>query len=151
MLANCFVDTNVLVYFRDASEPEKQSRAADWLIELWKNQLGRLSIQVLNEFYVTVTQKLNPGLSCADARMDIKNLWVWKPVAIDRDVIENGWTIQDQYGFSWRDSLIIAAAQKTDCSILLSEDLQHEQEIDGLTVLNPFMVSIDQIPARTQK
>lgn len=57
-----FVDTNVLVYARDISEPEKQRRASEWLAHLWRSREGRLSVQVLQEYYVTLTQKLKPGL-----------------------------------------------------------------------------------------
>ena len=62
MSAKVFVDTNILVYCRDASEPEKQEQALAWMAGLWQTGRGRLSFQVLQEFYVTVTQKLKPGL-----------------------------------------------------------------------------------------
>ena len=58
MGAKVFVDTNILVYCRDASEPEKQQKAMAWMTRLWETGCGRLSFQVLQEFYVTVTQKL---------------------------------------------------------------------------------------------
>ena len=58
MSARFFVDTNLLVYSRDASEPEKQARAALWMEALWERGNGRVSAQVLHEFYVTVTRKL---------------------------------------------------------------------------------------------
>jgi len=138
MKDNCFVDTNILVYFRDASEPEKQKISGNWLKTLWENQTGRISIQVLNEYYVTVTRKLKPGMTESHARMDIKNLMAWHPVTVDLAIIENSWTIQDMYQFSWWDSLIVAAAIKANCSILLSEDLQHGQQIQDLTIINPF-------------
>ena len=67
MSAPVFVDTNVLVYARDASEPGKQPRAAAWLAHLWREQTGRTSVQVLSEYYATVTRKLRPGLPAADA------------------------------------------------------------------------------------
>ena len=57
-----FVDTHLLVYSRDASEPEKQPQAMKWMIRLWSDQSGRLSFQVLQEYYLTVTHKLTPGL-----------------------------------------------------------------------------------------
>lgn len=57
-----FVDTNILVYSRDASEPAKQARALAWLEELWRSRRERLSWQVLQEFYVTVTLELDPGM-----------------------------------------------------------------------------------------
>lgn len=62
MSATVFVDTNVFVYARDASEPEKQAVAAQWVRELWTTQAGRTSVQVLSEYYATVTRKLKPGL-----------------------------------------------------------------------------------------
>ncbi len=77
-----FVDTNVLVYARDASESEKQPQAADWMNYLWRSQAGRLSTQVLNEYYVTVTRKLSPGTAVEDARRDIRNLVAWQPVRL---------------------------------------------------------------------
>lgn len=62
MTASCFVDTNVLLYFHDASEPVKQAAAAPWLTALWQARAGRVSYPVLSEFYVTVTRKLQPGM-----------------------------------------------------------------------------------------
>lgn len=76
MGANCFVDTNILVCARDSSEPEKQANAVQWMTHLWSRELGRISVQVLNEYYVTVTQKLKPGFSKGQARADINALTV---------------------------------------------------------------------------
>ena len=61
MSVKVFVDTNVLVYSRDASEPEKQQQAMAWMSHLWRTQAGRLSSQVLIKFYETVTHKIQPG------------------------------------------------------------------------------------------
>lgn len=138
MNAKVFVDTNVLVYFRDSSEPEKQPRAAHWLTTLWESRLGRISFQVLTEYYVTVTQKLDPGLSKQEARSDVNSLLTWSPIAIDPPLLQAAWTIQDRHGFSWWDSLIAAAAQRQGCTYLLSEDFQDGQTIDGITILDPF-------------
>jgi predicted nucleic acid-binding protein len=60
MSGTVFVDTNVLVYVRDRTDEEKQRRAAEWMAALWDSRLGRLSIQVLQEYYITLTQKLDP-------------------------------------------------------------------------------------------
>ena len=145
MSGDCFVDTNILVYVRDASEPEKQKKAHHWLAALWESGRGRLSFQVLSEYYVTVTSKLDPGMKAEDARADIRNLMVWKPVEIDRNVMEGAWIVQDRYTFSWWDSLIVAAAQQAGCSCLLTEDMQHEQEVGGITIINPFIFSPEAI------
>ena len=95
MSANCFVDTNILVYARDSSEPEKQVLAEQWLTQLWQHELGRISTQVMNEYYVTVTQKLKLGLSIEQARSDLRALAVWQPLDISSTLIESAWDIQD--------------------------------------------------------
>ncbi|MBM3509296.1 MAG: PIN domain-containing protein [Alphaproteobacteria bacterium] len=133
-----FVDSNVLVYARDSTETAKQRQAHRWLEHLWRTREGRLSFQVLHEYYVTVTAKLVPGLSLEDARDDVRALYAWQPLAIDDVVVAGAWRVQDRHGFSWWDSLIVAAAQVLDCDYLLTEDLQHNQSIDGVTIVDPF-------------
>lgn len=138
MADKAFVDTNVLVYSRDASERQKQAQAMAWMTHLWKTQTGRLSFQVLQEFYVTVTEKLRPGLSSDEARRDVRSFLAWRPIAMDGRVLEGAWLIQDQYKFSWWDALILSAAQVAECRYLLSEDLQEDQELGNLKIVNPF-------------
>ncbi len=143
MSAKCFVDTNILVYARDSSEPEKQARAEQWLAQLWVRELGRISAQVLNEYYVTVTQKLQPGLTKEQARTDLRALAVWQPLEISTLLIESSLDILEQYGYSWWDTLVISSALFLDCTYLLSEDMQHEQQIANLTIINPFLIDSD--------
>jgi len=140
---NCFVDTNILVYARDSSESEKQARAEQWLAHLWAHELGRISAQVMNEYYVTVTRKLKPGLSKEQARADLRALAVWQPLEISATLIESAWDIQDQYDYSWWDTLVISSALFLDCTYLLSEDMQHDQHIGNLTIINPFLADSD--------
>lgn len=141
MNAKVFVDTNVLVYCRDASEPEKQAKAAAWMAALWARRVGRLSYQVLQEFYVTVTAKLDPGMEPEAARTDVRILLVWKPLPLDARVLEVAWLLQDRYGFSWWDALIAAAAQAAGCRYLLSEDFQAGMEVGDLIVIHPFRIT----------
>ena len=145
MSVNYFVDTNILVYARDSSESEKQPTAKQWLTHLWQQESGRISAQVLNEYYVTVTQKLKPGLSREQARADIRALAVWQPLEISTKLIEASWDIQDQYAYSWWDTLVITSSLFLDCKYLLSEDMQHEQKINNLTIINPFLVNPDEL------
>ncbi len=84
MTAKVFVDTNVLVYARDSSEPDKQP-AAGWMRHLWETRSGCLSMQVLQEFYTTVTRKLEPGLSPAAARLEVESLLAWEPLLMTRE------------------------------------------------------------------
>ena len=134
-----FVDTNVLVYLRDSRDPERQRKAAEWLGHLWESRLGRLSVQVLHEYYVTVTSKLDPGLPTEEAREDILALGAWSPLPLTPESAEKAWDTQDRWGFSFWDSLIVASAQAQRCGTLLTEDLSHDQDLDGLRVVSPFV------------
>jgi predicted nucleic acid-binding protein len=138
MTERVFVDTNVLVYGRDASEPTKQKQAMAWLARLWSEKTGRLSFQVLNEFYVTVTNKLQPGMDPQSAREDVRSLLAWRPIPVDARVVEGAWRIQDRYKLSWWDALIVSAAQASDCRYLLTEDLQENRKMGNVKVINPF-------------
>lgn len=133
-----FVDTNVLVYTRDTSEPDKQTPAAAWMDHLWRTRTGRTSVQVLNEYYVTVTRKLSPGLDRATARDDVRDLGAWRPAVVDRTTVATAWDLEDRYSLSWWDSLIVASAIGLGCDRLLTEALQDGQEFDRLVVTNPF-------------
>lgn len=138
MNARVFVDTNVLVYARDASEPGKQARAAEWMRHLWATRRGRVSYQVLQEYFVTVTQKLRPGLAPDLARRDIRSLAAWGPVSTDLAVMEGAWDLQDRRSLSWWDALVVSAARVAGCDVLLTEDLQPGEDFGGLVVVNPF-------------
>jgi predicted nucleic acid-binding protein len=140
-----FVDSNILVYARDASEPTKQQAVAGWMRALWEARAGRLSTQVLSEFYVTVTGKLDPGLDRADARADVRALAAWDPLATDRSLIASAWEIEDRFGFSFWDALIVAAARRCGCTHLLTEDLQDGQDLDGTFVVDPFRHGPDSV------
>ena len=138
MTGRVFVDTNVLVYRRDRADQDKHERALDWIEQLWRARAGRLSIQVLQEFYITVTQKLDPKIPKETARQDVRDFFSWHPVVLDSKVVEAAWSVQDRHKASWWDSLIVAAAQAANCRYLLSEDLQDGQILDELQVVNPF-------------
>jgi predicted nucleic acid-binding protein len=137
-----FVDTNVLVYARDASDLEKQSTAKAWMEHLWTSATGRLSVQVLQEYYVTVTRKLQPGLPTDEAREDVRDLAAWRPVRIDEAIVDSAWRVEDRFELSFWDSLIVAAAHAASCEVLLTEDLEHDLVIDGLRVADPFRTPV---------
>lgn len=137
-----FVDTNVLVYTRDASNAGKRATAAAWMEHLWTSAGGRLSVQVLQEYYVTMTGKLDPGLPAEEARQDVRDLAAWRPIRIDEAIVEAAWRIEDRYRFSFWDSLIVAAAQAAGCEAVLTEDLQHGLDIDGLRIADPFRTAV---------
>ncbi len=136
MTAPVFVDTNVLIYALDEADPKKQQAARVWRAELWKSRRGRISFQVLQEFYAKVTQKWPNARE--EARAEVRDLLAWRPVTVDDVILERSWKIQDRYQLSFWDALIVAAARAASCRYLLTEDLQADQELDGLVVVNPF-------------
>jgi predicted nucleic acid-binding protein len=136
-----FVDTNVLVYLRDSRDPHRQRGAGEWMAYLWASRLGRVSAQVLNEYYVTVTARLTTGLPVEEAREDVLALRSWAPLPLSPGLTERAFDVQDRWGFSFWDSLIVAAARAQGCSVLLTEDLTHDQDLDGVRVVSPFRES----------
>jgi predicted nucleic acid-binding protein len=140
MNGSIFVDTNVLVYGRDASKLDKHTRAAEWISHLWKSGSGRLSVQVIAEYYAVVTGKLKPGMEIARARKDVEDLFSWRPLPMTPDLIAEAWVFQDLFHLSWWDSLIVSAAKILQCTYLLSEDFQHAQDFQGVRVISPFRI-----------
>lgn len=139
MTGPVFVDTNVFVYLYDSAQPEKQLRAREWIELVMQLRLGRISYQVLHELYATLTRKLKKGVTRAEAQQLVRGLTPWEPVPIDNQMIEQSWSIEERYDLSWWDSLIVAAALRSQCSLLLTEDLQHGQIFSrSLRVVNPF-------------
>lgn len=142
MSAPVFVDTNVLLYWRDNRHPAKQTRAAAWLAHLWREQTGRTSTQVLSEYYVNVTKKLEPGLPPDDAWDDVQALLAWEPQPIDGALLQRGRAVCGRYGLNWWDGLVVAAAQVQGCTLLLTEDLQDGAAYGGVTARSPFTLSL---------
>ena len=138
MTGPVFVDTNVLVYWRDASNQSKQSRAEDWIAHLGRRRAARISFQVLQELYATLTRKARPTFDAEEARAIVRDLAAWLPVAIDMTILERAWQIQDRYILSRWDALIVAAAHACACRALLTEDLQHGQLLGQVRVIDPF-------------
>jgi len=137
MTANVFVDTNVFICAVDQADLKKQLAAQAWRAWLWETNRGRISFQVLQEFYVNAIKK-QPSAQ-VEIRKEISDLMAWRPIALDASIITRGWKIEDRYGISFWDSLIVAAARVSGCRYLLTEDLQRGQELDGVMVVNPFL------------
>ena len=146
MIGPVFVDTNVFVYLHDDSEPEKKLRADAWITFLVGHRSGRLSFQVLQEFYAILTRKLKLGFEEGEPQKIVRELASWQPIPIDLAVLEHAWLLEEHYALSWWDALIVAAAQTCECEVLLTEDLQHGQMFSAVRVVDPFK-SLDRTPA----
>ena len=134
-----FIDTNVLVYAYDFSQPEKQASAVETLDDLYETQSGVLSTQVLSEFFVVVTRKLAAPLTVDEASERLENLASVWPVAVITPlvVIEAARGVR-QHQLSYWDSLIWATARLNQIQVVLSEDFNQGHSLEGVAFINPF-------------
>lgn len=141
--ARVFFDANVLIYIRDSSSQAKQQAAAQWLRDMQAASSDPLlSWQTLREYYSAVTRKGHAAKTLA--RQDIAAYRQWL-VADPYDDFPEAWRIEDRYGFSFFDCLMVATALKADATHLLTEDLQHNQLVDGMRIVNPFRASFSDL------
>lgn len=136
MIAEAFLDTNVLVYAvsSDAGHAEK-ARVA---LELIGNVDCGISTQVMSEFYVTATRKLARPLTHAQAILFLEKLRLLPTVTFDADLVFEALECKQRFQLSYWDAAIIAAAQRLDAATVFSEDLNNGQRFGKCRVVNPF-------------
>jgi predicted nucleic acid-binding protein len=134
-----FVDTNILIYAHDRSAGDKHIRARNLIRELWLSGEGCLSMQVLQEFYVNVTQKVAKPLATDVAAQIIADLAVWQVHRPGVEDVLDAIRLQDRYQTSFWDAMIVASAIQLSCQTIWSEDLNAGQIYDSVTVLSPFL------------
>ena len=133
-----FVDTNILLYAYDRDAGSKHERAKQLMIELWNEGNGCLNAQVLQEFFVNVTQKIPQPLSTSIAREIMRTYLPWIHVATDGEMAIRASEIADTWQTSFWDGMINAAAERSGATELLSEDMQSGQRVAGLLITNPL-------------
>ncbi|MDE2851690.1 MAG: PIN domain-containing protein [Acidobacteriota bacterium] len=139
MPAEFFLDTNIFVYTFDRRDPEKQARARALVEQALGTGDGVVSSQVVQEFLNVAVQKFERPLSDEQALRYLRE--VLDPLCSvfpSISLYETALSLHRRWRFSFYDSLILAAALESDCKVLYSEDLQDGQEIESLTVVNPF-------------
>jgi len=134
-----FLDTNIFVYSFDSSDKIKSVRAKSLIADLLKNDSGIISNQVVQEFINVATKKFKMPMTVEDCKLYVEKIMLpmWE-ISANPTLILEALEIKQRWKYSFYDSLIIAAAIMTNCSILYSEDLQAGQRIDGVEILNPF-------------
>ena len=137
MRAENFIDSNIFVYMFDRSAPAKRQRARELVDVFLQDGTGCISYQVVQETLNVVGRILGPDSDQLAQLLDdiLFPLWQIDP---SESLYRSGLNIQVRYGFSFYDSLIVAAALEAGCSTLYSEDMQDGQQIEGLTIRNPF-------------
>jgi predicted nucleic acid-binding protein len=136
MPVRSFFDTNVLIYADDKAAPAKQKRILVLVAEHRRARTGVVSMQVLQEYFVTVTRKL--GVDAAIARRKVELLAEFDVAAPALADILAAIDLHRLHGFSFWDALVIRMAKQSGCGVLLSEDMQDGREIDGVQIVNPF-------------
>jgi predicted nucleic acid-binding protein len=157
-----FVDSGVLLASFDGRRPALQVAVQSWLAWCWRARTGRISTQVLNEFYnaaMGLTQSAQaaptvaaptvaaPAVTAHQIRGHVRRLRVWQPPHLDRYAVDGAWDLQDRYGLSYWNALIVSSAQQQGCTHLLSLEFAHGTLFDALQVVHPEQLSPSQIPA----
>jgi predicted nucleic acid-binding protein len=137
MNAKTFVDTNVLIYAHDVDAKAKHDTAQSVLHDLWSQRAGVLSVQVLQEFYVNVTQKIALPLSKDTARLVVNSYAIWCTETTPAEIAA-AFRIEDEARIKFWDALIVASAAKSGAVRILSEDMNDQQVIAGVRIENPF-------------
>ncbi len=133
------VDTNVLLYAYDRGEPAKQPRALAVLNRLVAQDLGFLTSQILAEFFVNATKKLQPPLTIEEAYDRIQNyLLSWKVVDITGAIVLEAVRGVRNHQMAYWDAQIWASARMNQISLVLSEDFGEGVVIEGVRFINPF-------------
>jgi predicted nucleic acid-binding protein len=137
MIADCFLDTNVLVYAATGrfTEPTKHERARD----LIATTHFALSGQVLAEFFVNATRKSDVPLTVEQAYRWIESLRDRPCAAVDHELVTSAIRHSARYRINYYDAAIIAAAERLGAPLLYSEDLNDGQTYGSVRVVNPFL------------
>lgn len=137
MSVRSFFDTNVLIYADDKGAPAKQRRAVELVSEHRRSRTGVISIQVLQEYFVTVTRKLHVDVRIARRKVEL--LAEFDVASPDVGDVLAAIDLHRLHGINFWDALIVRSAAQAGCSFLFSEDMQGQREIDGLRIVNPFV------------
>lgn len=134
-----FIDTNIFVYSLDKRQPDKQKRALELIASALETGTGTTSYQVIQEFLNVATCKFSEAMTVPDAKKFLqKILYPLCSVFPDLALYDSALNLAKRTEYSFYDSLILAAALKSDCTLLCSGDLQPNYPLDGLRIVNPF-------------
>jgi predicted nucleic acid-binding protein len=140
-----FVDTEVLLASVDERDAARQARAREWLTFCWQTRSGRISSQVLNELYNQAIQRFSGPHVLQQVRAQVRRLRVWLPPHLDAYTVDGAWDLQDRYGLGYWDALIVSSAHQQGCRYLLTEALPHDQVLDNVRAINPFVLAPNEL------
>ncbi len=145
MSAGVLIDTNVLVYLYDESEPAKQRRARLTLRAVAEAGVGLVSTQVLSEFFSVVTRRLRPKLPLDVALAELEHhARVWSILLVTAPVVIAAAHAVRDHSLSFWDAQLWAVAKLNQLDTILSEDFQDESRLGGVRFVNPFAAGFEQ-------
>jgi predicted nucleic acid-binding protein len=133
-----FCDTNIIVYAYDSTAGVKHDRARALLERLWVDGVGALSVQVLQELFVTLTRKVARPVGHGEARAIVADLATWSVVQPSASDVLAAIDATVRWKLSFSDAMILTAAQRAGAAVLWSEDFSDGQRFDAVTIRNPF-------------
>jgi predicted nucleic acid-binding protein len=133
-----FCATNILVYAYDTTAGPKRERARALVERLWRDDAGALSIQVLQELFITLTRKIPKPLDVGAARAIVADFANWQVVEPTASDVLAAIDASARWHVSFWDAMILTAAQRAGAPVLWSEDLGDGQIFDSVTVRNPL-------------
>jgi predicted nucleic acid-binding protein len=137
-----FIDSNVLVYAFDRTAGRKNERARELLARLWSDGGGCLSLQVLQEFFVTATGRLTEKLSHAEAARRVAQYSEWHVHEPGKRDLLAAIDLRRELRVSFWDAMIVQSARSLGCEVLWTEDLNDGQRYAGVLVRNPFVDAV---------
>ena len=137
-MPKCFIDTNILLYAKDRSDPSKHKAANRWVEAALRRSAVVLSAQSLREYYANMLRLDRRPNAVQELRAELHQLETFVPDYLRMDRLVEAWSIQDRHRLSFWDAMLIASALAANCSLFLSEDMNGGQRIETLTVVNPF-------------
>ncbi len=138
MSDRAFLDTNILVYAYDQHEPHKQRKAQELITDGIEKENLLLSVQVLGEFFNVVTRHIPQPMTPDEAQEIIATISILPVQEIDLAMVNRAIDTHKTYRISYWDALIVTAAERAGCTLILSEDLSDGQAYHNMVVRNPF-------------
>jgi predicted nucleic acid-binding protein len=138
MSDKCFIDTNILIYAHEVPTGEKHSKARRLLEILWQDGRGVISTQIIQEFCVSTLRRSARPVSFAELHATVQDLMKWQVFVNQPDSALRALSIQERFGISFWDALVLHAAESAGADVLYSEDLNDGQTYGNVRVVNPF-------------
>ena len=133
-----FVDSNIFIYVLDHNDEDKRQKAKNLLIEASETARIILSTQVINEIYAVASKKLN--INPVQVKRFISSLYDFDVIIVTREIIDAAIDCSILQQINYWDALMLSAAAAGHCSVIWTEDLNNHQIINGVRVVNPFVV-----------